>query len=355
MNLKIKTLTPLWTGDVDGKCNKIKETGIIGSLRWWYEAIVRGLGGYACDPTSDNRCELSGKEKTHEERLENLCPSCFLFGCGGWKRGFRLEITTIGQSTPFQLATLDKKGKFNHRWLSKIFEKSIGTDLPFGEVSLDFKWLRSDEEIEQLKALLSVMNYIGAIGAKTQYGFGQFEWGDKMELKEATDIIQRFLESNTFKKGVNNEEWYSLDKFWRYEVKLSTQNKLTEKFKKANIVGDAILPQDYLPVSFDIRYKLPTYSDNGLRQSYYKKHRDKHKTRKIFGTLKNDKIGSRIFVSHLFKKKESDSDYWLRVWGFTDQTTGEEIGEELKKMFSLEERPPIISGEDITKGGSYDF
>ncbi|WP_394296503.1 hypothetical protein [Methanobacterium formicicum] len=25
----------------------------MGSLRWWYESIVRGLSGYACDPASN--------------------------------------------------------------------------------------------------------------------------------------------------------------------------------------------------------------------------------------------------------------------------------------------------------------
>lgn len=45
MQIKIQTLTPLWTGGVDGKMDRIHETGIIGSMRWWYEAIVRGLGG----------------------------------------------------------------------------------------------------------------------------------------------------------------------------------------------------------------------------------------------------------------------------------------------------------------------
>jgi len=51
--VKIKALTPLWTGDAERKSNKIRETGIIGSLRWWYEALIRGLGGNACDPTND--------------------------------------------------------------------------------------------------------------------------------------------------------------------------------------------------------------------------------------------------------------------------------------------------------------
>ncbi len=42
--VKIKTLTPIWTGGVDGTMDRIHETGILGSLRWWYEAIVRRWG-----------------------------------------------------------------------------------------------------------------------------------------------------------------------------------------------------------------------------------------------------------------------------------------------------------------------
>ena len=62
--VKLKALTPIWTGGVDGENTTLRETSIIGSLRWWYEALIRGLGGTACDPTSDhNRCQLSGKEK----------------------------------------------------------------------------------------------------------------------------------------------------------------------------------------------------------------------------------------------------------------------------------------------------
>ena len=39
MEIKLKTLTPLWTGDLNSECSTINETGIIGSLRWWYEAL----------------------------------------------------------------------------------------------------------------------------------------------------------------------------------------------------------------------------------------------------------------------------------------------------------------------------
>ena len=90
MKITIRTLTPLWTGGVDRTTDRLHETGIIGSLRWWYEALVRGLGGYACDPTSnkpDERCQFDTKayERTHqiEDGLANVCPVCRLFGCTG--------------------------------------------------------------------------------------------------------------------------------------------------------------------------------------------------------------------------------------------------------------------------------
>ncbi len=81
-SVKIKALTPIWTGNAE-RNTELRETGIIGSLRWWYEALIRGLGGSACDPTSDNRCP---------DKDGNHCDACELFGCTGWSRKFRLEV-----------------------------------------------------------------------------------------------------------------------------------------------------------------------------------------------------------------------------------------------------------------------
>jgi len=83
LKVRIKTLTPIWTGDAKRKSTELRETGIIGSLRWWYEALIRGLGGRACDPTFDNRCP---------DKDGNHCDACELFGCTGWSRKFRLEV-----------------------------------------------------------------------------------------------------------------------------------------------------------------------------------------------------------------------------------------------------------------------
>ena len=80
IEVKLRTLTPLWTGDVNRDSPQLREMGIIGSLRWWYEALLRAYGEYACDPT-DSTCTA-----------EKHCGACELFGCTGWSRKFRLEI-----------------------------------------------------------------------------------------------------------------------------------------------------------------------------------------------------------------------------------------------------------------------
>jgi len=77
---QLEALTDLWTGDVNGKTDRLITTGLLGSIRWWFEVLVRGLGGSACDPT-DTKCE--GR---------NHCVVCELFGCTGWARKFRFEV-----------------------------------------------------------------------------------------------------------------------------------------------------------------------------------------------------------------------------------------------------------------------
>lgn len=79
----LRALTKIWTGDVGQKSDRLIPPGIMGSLRWWYEVLVRGLGGKACDPTSDVRCpDQNGRH----------CVACELFGCTGWARKFRLMV-----------------------------------------------------------------------------------------------------------------------------------------------------------------------------------------------------------------------------------------------------------------------
>ncbi|BCP67181.1 type III-B CRISPR module RAMP protein Cmr1 [Thermus thermophilus] len=73
---KLKALTNIWTGDNKGKGDRLVPTGLMGSLRWWFEVLVRGLGGKACDPTAENvRCPNKDKEP---HKAGHHCVVCVL-------------------------------------------------------------------------------------------------------------------------------------------------------------------------------------------------------------------------------------------------------------------------------------
>ena len=225
MEVKIKTLTPIWTGDVDRKCSKIRETGIIGSLRWWYEALVRGLGGYACDPTSDDirykRCELDQKKflraikegKSIQEALdEQICPACQLFGCTGWSRRFRLEVSGIHENDI-------EKGKGSTAGLKP--NKAIYFKFIFlSDLSSEQKWL--------FKKTLWVIESYGAIGGRTTWK-PDGEWGTDYGLIKVENYgelkqwdassnkteVKSWLEENRRKlRKRNDPNWFNFKFYW---------------------------------------------------------------------------------------------------------------------------------------------
>jgi len=199
--LRIKTLTPIWTGNANKEITTLRETGIIGSLRWWYEALVRGLGGSACDPTN-TKCD--GK---------NHCAACELFGCTGWARKFRLEV-----------------------------EKE--DDL----IVLHFIELKKIEDVEWalLNLTLKIIANYGAIGGKTTFKPTEGKQDEnKLHHKDfgLIKIIESELEqfSSTNKKleeyaidekwkKVNQEKfkWVSIQHFWCVNGKYLSRRSFSE-------------------------------------------------------------------------------------------------------------------------------
>ncbi|HDM76646.1 MAG TPA: type III-B CRISPR module RAMP protein Cmr1 [Deltaproteobacteria bacterium] len=175
MNVRIRTLTPLWTGGVDGTMDKIHETGIIGSLRWWYEAIVRGLGGEACDPTGKGKCEYSPKNNRSPE--EQLCPACYVFGTTGWKRRFRLEIvedkTTPIWEPPDRTLNIRPPNRTRGWYL-----------LPGRMGNLSLKFTGDSKVLSLIAGLLLFLEKWGNLGAKPQLGYGVFAIENRDEVIE---------------------------------------------------------------------------------------------------------------------------------------------------------------------------
>lgn len=361
LTVMLRTLTPIWTGGVEtGKMDRLHESSIIGSLRWWYEAIVRGLGGDVCDPTSDNpehRCQFDAKAydltRNIEDGLRGVCAVCRLFGCTGWRRRFELQASAT-QSAPFWLATKDKSGKFNHWWLSEIY-KAENNRVAFGELTLGFRWMRGYErQHEIMKALLSLVTQLGGIGPKLQYGFGIVHNADSSSTVESLSIIRENMVEPQPKKGVPGE-YLSLREYWLLQCTVPKQ-EINNRFANLNVIGDSQTFRAYkshlLPISFDIRYKLPGSTDMGLRQAYRLK-QGKMSTRRIFGTLKGsekDKRASSVFVSHLYKENGAEDDYQLRVWGFTNSGLMTEIEASLRDIFPQIRTALKVTGTELLTG-----
>lgn len=198
MEVRLRTLTPLWTGGVDQTCDRLHETGLIGSLRWWYEALVRGLGGYACDPTSEDRCpDKDGKR----------CAACELFGCTGWARKFRLQV-------------VDEQGT--------VITEALDAEKEF---TLRFVELRPLDPVERwllLKAVEIVVKY-GALGGKTtlkpQKGlvgkdYGIVQWL-QADVVQKPDNVEGFLKQG---RVLQQEEFANLK--WFFFIRKASLSRL---------------------------------------------------------------------------------------------------------------------------------
>ena len=193
--------TAIWTGDANCKSDLLKHTGLLGSIRWWFEVVVRGLGGYACDP-SNTRCQ----DKNH-------CVVCELFGCTGWGRKFRFDV--LGRND------------------EHIQEQIKAND----EFKLKFTPLRpiKEEEWVLLSLTLKLISRYKAIGGKAipksyRKDFGLIELIKEphyFEKKAAEDLkkeLRRHIVASQFRKNNNKKSWGSLNNLKLEEHAWSKKN-----------------------------------------------------------------------------------------------------------------------------------
>lgn len=132
---ELQALTDIWTGDANGKASRLIPTGLLGSIRWWLEVLVRGLGGSPCDPSS--------KQKTCS--AEHHCVVCELFGCTGWARKFRFDVR-------------DQQGA--------VIIKQLETNKKFHLYFTPFRKVEG-EEWALLELTMRLISEFGALGGKT--------------------------------------------------------------------------------------------------------------------------------------------------------------------------------------------
>ena len=177
--LDLETLTPIWTGDAFRKGDEIKSSGIMGSVRWWYETINRGLGRKVCNSTSVfSSCKLNGEEfiksilkgKLVDDVLneQEICPACKLFGCNDWSGKFRLIVEEYNDKGIDKFISIaNRRNNYKRKVEGKLFTKEKPLRLHFQAIKE-----MSYEERELLKFTLNLIGEWAALGARTAQGNG---------------------------------------------------------------------------------------------------------------------------------------------------------------------------------------
>jgi len=360
LTLDFRTLTPLWTGGARRRCDQVRETGLLGSLRWWYEGVVRGLGGVACDPSQGGcsfdleayeKAVATGKKVSAALAQAGLCPACQLFGATGWKRRFRLEVTGLEPHPLFFMAS-PQVYQAAGNWLWRMFggqdtggtktgrgaetRFTFGSPVLWGEqANLQITALEpgDDETLKRLAFLLDTVTRYGGLGAKTQNGFGQIKIPDGLTAaqvaegkvlvrQDVLDHVERARESSKGKSGKSqNDRLFNLRNFFPRTYEIRDAEPYIQKLRP---IGPPSQPhlRHYVPCAFDIRYKSRQRNpfsglgqDFGLRP-WFRQRFGQEVAERLFGGVdkEGNRSAGRIRVSHLFK--EPGSDHWrLKIWG----------------------------------------
>jgi len=373
-HITLKTLTPLWTGGVDQTCDRLHETGLLGSLRWWYEALVRGLGGSACDPTSEDpkvRCEFDTKAYEQAKKggkpeseainagLHTVCPVCYLFGTTGWARLFQLRAVEV-PTTPLHFRTTLR---MNQGWLKRVFSgenQSIDSlTVPYGELHFEFIPRRdhADYAKGQLALILRLASEYGGIGARLQHGFGQFVFPSELNgISLESGLAQ--LKAK-IQEGILRSSDPRVDTPHNLSNLVSLTFEIPQKALSAFIQSSAHLgspkkqnEQQYLPCAFDLRYRGS--GNFGMRKwlkgKGWKETSDPKKLedldlllgpRSQWGRGEDQKsiddefrTASRVFFGMPYQKITDPDTYYyvLRVWAFWS----DEIRHKLSDVQALE-------------------
>jgi CRISPR type III-B/RAMP module RAMP protein Cmr1 len=376
--VKIKTLTPIWTGDENGECKTLRETGIIGSLRWWYEALIRGLGRYACDPTN-SKCD--GK---------NHCDACELFGCTGWARRFILQIATLDRSyAPFVIAmpNSSKKPYFLGYYGSGGvgYEKNGGL---LGEHKLTFIVEKSDT-LNLIKLLLKLSTEWG-LGVGVQKGLGishvegDLNFSDvkipknqnypqemdyrlplpridqfffyKIPFKnEAISKIREVIEANIYKTWRDLQNNKPLNETFSSYHYIPTspwiRGAIRASFRDNEelrhfIMGFVSVKGNPKPIHLDC-WKHSIIKDKTNDDKYYCSvcHKRRIEEKEIL-----EKTGSKIFASHLYDENsfiDSKEPAWrMKIWGWIPEIP-DKIGVTREKVIEIIQNK--IKEEDFWK------
>ncbi|HHU83333.1 MAG TPA: type III-B CRISPR module RAMP protein Cmr1 [Firmicutes bacterium] len=380
MEFKVKTLTPLWTGSVvSSHMDRIHETNIVGSLRWWYEAILRGLGVNVCNPTSGNPKERCSREN-------GLCEACIFFGATGWQRQFRIRLkggeALLGSGRtdliPFPSGRIhERKG---HYYAGRWF--LVGGSMTGNNISMQFVPL-GKQDLSCLRLVMALIDRHATIGGKVSNGYGVLmvrENAQPLAVEEALNNIRSlkreanrdsmlpdlrdfFFAKLRFKAPKDNSEWWKkisgidlavsgevVNGNLKVNLYDNNDNENNEKSKSVEQNLSMIVNKGLLPLAPAIRNYLRYLWDSTLTPSEKNYlfgttetvcphccsswiERNKYDKRSYW--CKNcqsslprgqewERIASKINVSHAYRLESGEWEF--RIWGWVPSQMPLEIG-----------------------------
>jgi CRISPR-associated protein Cmr1 len=283
MKVEIRTLTPLWTGGIEaGKVDRLHETGIIGSLRWWFELLVRGLGGVVSDPTKDERSSFDRERYERSDKRDErahlrgagLCDVSQVFGATGWRRRFRLTLVDQTQndtSSPKQISAnrpINPKTNKKPTWWFPDYPRS-------GVLTIQIQSLAQDFPPEVIGGLVQFIADWAAVGAKAQMGFGVCEPANgRIDTRRLYDWLTA---------AAGNHQYPKLP---------SLQNIFLVRIQR-----QAANDQETFNLKYDLRHLFSGQQNMGLRHF-------------IMGMVKGERMAAKVKVSRPY------GDGLMRVWGW---------------------------------------
>ena len=318
ITVTFNTLTPLWTGDAWGESDKLKLTGIIGSLRWWFEALVRGMGYKACDCTSEKKCKIEVSQPEDLARIhERICPACYLFGTTGWKSRFRVRVERENlkpiDKIEIRTRTNRHQVKGQNKYLSRFCDGLCGDF----KVVFHFMPDIPEEYIIFFIKLLQIINKYGMIGPKIAQGNGVCEIKvTPEEFFNQTTIKNIILTRTEFQRNCDNCPNFREFKFLILRISFS-QNisdicqdlwRQDSKDNKSVIKGNVYnlwKECSVLPISFHVRDLL-----RGIWRT---------NTNIRHGIMGERGKGANVFVSHGYKISDSEVEVRIVANNLNDQ------------------------------------
>ena len=284
----VKTLTPLWTGGIEtGQVDRIHETGILGSLRWWYEAIVRGLGGMACDPSkgecrfdTEQYAKSNATDECQRLRAAGLCDVCQVFGATGWRRRFRLMIVDETKPDTSVQSQIEANRSYTvnqkQRTPSWYFPANQNDKPRLGTLTLRIQSLAPDLNPAVIAGLIQFIADWGAIGARAQMGFGVIALENCIDTKPFYDRVVATAGNAA------------------YPCLPSLKNIFLARISPKN--GDTFSDQDTFNLKYDLRRLFA--QDRQLRHF-------------IMGTIQDQRIAAKVKMSRPYNNGQE-----MRVWGW---------------------------------------